>query len=501
MRNYFSSDDKNKGLQSNQYHVIDSCLYCRYSFVIPTTKKGEGTMFTSSLCDFIYKTNYDDLPAEVVKAAKLAILDYLGVAMAGSREPSGKIITDIVRQYQSVPEATVIGGKFKAGCAMAALVNGTAGHVLDYDDCLDFPDVGLAHPTTSLIPAAMACGEKLHISGRDLITAYCLGLEAYAKIGLLRRKAFHSGSGWEWTGVLGVMGSAAAVAKVLKLDTRKTEMALGIAASSAGGLTRNFGTMAGHLHAGNAARNGVEAAILASKGYDAVDGVVEIASGFYNLFAATSDSLPSKVIRENIEALGHPWNLLDPGLMFKAFPIAHISHFGVEAALQLRNKYIVEWQKIAAIEFRIPPFIQRAVWHKDPKTGIQGKFGLGYCLCRALVQGKINISDFTDEAVKDPVIRQLMNKITWGSIEQDAGAGPFGCQEVVLKINDGREYSCKVEHPRGEPQNPLTQEGSETKYHDCAVYAQYPEQTISEILEMVMNLEKIDDISRLTALL
>lgn len=458
-------------------------------------------MFTRELVKFIGKTGYHNLPGEVVEAAKAAILDLIGVAIAGSREPSGKIVMEMVKQTHSIPEATVIGGKFKASCASAALVNAAAGHVLDWDDCLDFPDVGLAHPTTSIIPAVMALGENLHISGKDLITAYCLGLEAYAKIGLLRRKAYHSGSGWEWTGVLGVMGSAAAVAKILKLDEKKTEMALGIAASSAGGLTRNFGTMAGHLHSGNAARNGVEAGILAAKGYDAVEGVVEIPSGFYNLFAGTAEPLPEEVERENIAALGNPWNIIDPGLMFKAFPCAHISHFGVEAALQLRKKYAADWRNIREIEFRIPPFIQRAVWHKDPQTGIQGKFGLGYCLCRALVQGKLNISDFTDEGVKDPAIRQLMSKIRWAGLAQDAGAGPFGCQEVVLKMNDGNTYNCKVEHPRGEPQNPLTREEAATKFRDCAQHAHYEETATDKILSLIMKLEEVDDITGLTSLL
>ena len=458
-------------------------------------------MFTKGLSQFICSTNYEDLPGEVVKAAKLAILDFIGVAMAGSKELSSRIIIDTVRQDQSLGEATVIGGKFKTSCSLAALVNGTAGHVLDYDDCLDFPDVGLGHPTTGILPAALALGEKLHMSGQDLIAAYCLGLEAYAKIGLLSREAFHSGRGWEWTGVLGVMGATAAVSKILELDENKVNMAFGIAASLSCGLTRNFGTMAGHFHAGNAARNGIEAGILAAKGFNAYEGIIEGPAGYYSMFTGSPDPVPDRVVQENLKALGNPWNIITPGLMFKAFPCAHISHFGVDAALQLKKKHSVDWQKIEEIEFRIPPFIQRAVWYRDPQTGIEGKFSLGYCLCRALVQGKINISDFTDEAVKDPTIRQLMSKIKWVNIEQDPGKGPFGYQEIVLKMKDGSVYSCTVEHPRGEPQNPLTQEEFKTKYQDCAMYAHYEEETTSQIEDLVMNLEKIDDIARLATLL
>jgi len=259
--------------------------------------------------------------------------------------------------------------------------------------------------------------------------------------------------------------------------------------------------MAGHLHAGNAARNGIEAAILASKGYNAFEGIIEGQSGYYSMFTGSHEATPDRVVQENLKALGKPWNIITPGLMFKAFPCAHISHFGVDAALQLRKKYSVDWQKIEEIEFRIPPFIQRAVWYRDPQTGIQGKFSLGYCLSRALVQGKINISDFTDENVKDPTIRRLMGRIKWVNVEQQTGEGPFGSQEIVLKMKDGSTHSCMVEHPRGEPQNPLSDEEFEIKFRDCANYAHFESKSITRIKDLIMNLEAVKDIAQLGGLL
>jgi 2-methylcitrate dehydratase PrpD len=299
-------------------------------------------MFTKGLSQFNTKINYEDLPGEVVRAAKLAMLDFIGVAMAGSQEPSGKIISEMVRKKQSSPASTVIGGRYKASCSLAALANGTAGHALDYDDCLDFPHVGLGHPTTGILPAALAASEDLHISGKDLITAYCLGIEAYAKTGLLTKEAFRADRGWEWTGVLGVIGATAAVSKLLKLDEHQTIMGFGIAISLSSGLTRNFGSMAGHLHAGNAARNGIEASFLAQKGFTACEGIIEASSGFYNTYTGDPNPVPEKAIQENLKALGNPWNIINPGLMFKAFPCAHISHFGVDAALQLRQKHSID---------------------------------------------------------------------------------------------------------------------------------------------------------------
>ncbi|MEE8414294.1 MAG: MmgE/PrpD family protein, partial [Dehalococcoidales bacterium] len=432
-------------------------------------------MFTEKLSQFITGTNYGDLPVEVVTAAKFAILDFIGVAMAGSQNPSSMIISEMVSENQSVPEATVIGGRYSASCSLAALANGSAGHVLDYDDCLDFPDAGLAHPTTGVLPAALAVAEKLQISGRDLIAAYCLGVEAYGQIGLLTKESYVGSRGWEWTGVLGVMGATASVAKVLNLDENQTVMAFGIAASLASGLIRNFGTMAGHLHAGNAARNGVEAGILAQKGYTGRDGIIEIPGGFYNAYTGTAEPVTQEIMEENLGALGNPWNIIKPGLMFKAYPCAHISHFGVDAGLHLRQKYSIDWQQIAGIEFHVPSILGRESSRPEPQTGVEGRFSLAYCLSRALIKGKPKISDFTDESVKDPDTRRLMGKVKFVVEEQDRLDSVFGYQEIILTMNDGNKYNCRVDHPKGEPQNPQTPEEFEAKYMDCAETAQYDE--------------------------
>jgi 2-methylcitrate dehydratase PrpD len=454
-------------------------------------------MFTRKLSEFISRTNYKDLPPEVVTAAKMAILDFIGVAMAGSQEPSGRIINEMVKRNQSLAEATAIGGRFKASCSLAALANGSCGHVLDYDDCLDFPQVGLGHPSTGILPAALAVGETLHLSGQEVIAAYCLALEAYGKIGLLCRAAFTHTKGWEWTGVLGAMGATAAVTKLLILDENQIETGFGIAASLASGLTRNFGSMAGHLHAGNAARNGVEGGYLASQGYTAHNGIIEGPSGYYNTFTGDTNPPSEEAIREHINALGNPWNIVSPGLMFKAFPLAHISHFGVDAALQLKEKYVIDWQQIEEIEFHVPSVLGGAVSYREPQTGVEGKFSFGYCTSRVLIYGKIKISDFNDEAVKDPATRTLMKKIKWVVIPPTPEDGVFGHQEVIVKMKDGNVYRCSVTHPRGEPQNPLTREQHAGKYRDCALYAHYDDQMVDRIQEMILDLENVDDVSKL----
>jgi 2-methylcitrate dehydratase PrpD len=458
-------------------------------------------MFTQGLSQFIVKTGFDDLPPEVVTAAKYAILDHIGVAMAGSQDTSGRIISELVKENRSAPEATVIGQRYKASCSLAALANGSAAHVLDYDDCLDFPDAGLAHPTTGIMPALLAVGEKNKISGKDLVTAYCLGVEVYAKTGLITRESWVGSRGWEWTGVLGVMGATAAVAKILKLDENRSEMALGIAGSMASGLIRNFGAMAGHLHAGDAARNGVEAALLAQKGYTGRPGIIEIRGGFYNAFTGASEPVSAEVQEALLKTLGNPWNIVKPGLMFKAYPCSHIVHFGVDAGLTFRQKYAVDWRDVAEVELHIPHMMGDTKSRPEPQIGVEGRFSTPYCFSRALMSGRLRIADFSDEAVRDPVTRPLMRKIKFVIEEQDRSNGVFGFLEAILKTSDGRTYSCKIEHARGEPQNPQTPEEFEAKYRDCAETANYDTRTATRIKDMILDLTNVEDIAQLTALM
>jgi 2-methylcitrate dehydratase PrpD len=459
-------------------------------------------MFTEGLVQFVCNTDYDDLPPELVSAAKWAILDYLAVAMAGSQEPSGKIMSEMVRESRSPAEATVIGGRYKASCPMAALANGTAAHVQDYDDCLDFPSAGLAHPTAGTFSGLLAVSEKHHMTGKDIITAYCLGVEAYGKTGLLIVESGVGGRGWEWTGVLGVMGATMALSKLLKLDEYKMTMALGTAATMSSGLIRNFGSMAGHLHGGDAARNGIEAVLLAQKGYTATyPGIIEGPGGFYNAFSGNSGEVPREVQQQRLNELGNPWNLLDPGLMFKYYPCAHIAHFGVYAGQQLRQTHSVDWRQIEEIEFRLPAGLSRNSSPPPPQNGVQGRFNMGYCLCRSLIHGDIDFSFFTDEAVKDRDTTELMSKIKWVVGQQEYLPGPFGYQEVVLKMKDGKTHRCKVDHPKGEPQNPQSPEELVAKFRKCAVYGKYEDRAISRIKDMVLDFENIADVTRITELL
>ena len=201
---------------------------------------------TEKIASFVVQTGIEDIPLNAVQAAQRAILDSVGVALAGSVSPQGRIMIRHVKENGGTPESSVLGGGFRTSAPDAALANGTLAHALDYDDTW----LPLGHPTCTVLPVVLALGQKLKRPGKALLEAFILGMEIHGKVGFgYGTPPFHS------TPIFGSMGSAAAAAKMLRLDLEQTRMALGIAGSGAGGLACNVGTMTKPLHAGNAARN------------------------------------------------------------------------------------------------------------------------------------------------------------------------------------------------------------------------------------------------------
>ncbi len=224
---------------------------------------------TERFARFVVDTSYEDIPPEAIRIAKEISLDCLGTTLAGYVDPVGKAITKIVRDLGGTPECTVIGAGFKTSSAQAALANGTMAHALDFDDM----GLSMGHPSVPVLPVILALGEKMHLTGRDILTAHLIGFEVEGKLGYGSQELYSRG--WHSTGVLGVMGAAAAAAKMLKLNMEQTRMAFGIAASHAAAVKPNMGSMTKPLHAGNAARGGIMAALLAKEGYTAEPSIIE----------------------------------------------------------------------------------------------------------------------------------------------------------------------------------------------------------------------------------
>ena len=450
---------------------------------------GKGA--TEKVARFIAETNYGNIPGEAVHIAKRAILDWVGVTLAGFNEPAAKIVSEQVKRIKAVGESGVICKAFQTSADLAAWVNGTASHALDYDDTFANEAGFNFHPTVTLLSAVLALGEKLKASGREILAAYIVGIEAEYRIGAaIGRYTFETG--WHPTPVVGTMGAVAASARILRLNTEQARMALGIASSLAGGLLQNFGTMTKPLHAGNSARNGVLAALLAQNGFTASENIMEGNFGFCSMFSAGK----LKGLGNHGEDLGKIWGIVSPGMSFKPYPCCRSTHSSIDASLYLRNVKGVDVSQIVKIVCKTSPqHLRLARFHK-PKNGYEGKFSIPYCIAAALLRGKVLLKDFTEEKVMDHEAQTLLSRVDY-QYPQEYKENPMSlAQEVAITLANGAEYSCKVDAPKGDVLNPMTDEELSAKFQDCT-HAFLPQTENEKVLGIIHDLESLGNISEL----
>jgi len=367
---------------------------------------------------------------------------------------------------------------------------------LDYDDMSVSP---IAHPSVSLAPAILAVGEDLEASGLNILSSYVVG---YETVCCIARPIFqsHYVQGWHSTATFGTLGATAAVAWLLKLNVHQVKMALGIAASLAGGLRQNFGTMTKPLHAGKAAANGVQAALLAQAGFTADENIIEAPLGFVKVFGH-KEEIDWSDIGEN---LGKTFLITSPvGLAIKPYPSCGFTHCAIDAALQIKRDHGIKAEEITEVELGTSPFDKQVLIHHRPKTALEGKFSLEYCVARALVSGEVRLRDFKDEAVAEPKVRDLMGKMRWVEkypMPAMGTQGGFGVKSVKVKLRNGSEYNKEVKIAKGMPGNPLSMDEFNLKYRDCASCV-LPKDGVEESLIMLNNLKELKNIKKLMAII
>ena len=375
-------------------------------------------MLTEKIANFVSGIRTEDIPQDALDKARMGMTDFIGVAVAGSQEEVGRLIREYGNRMGGVAEASIIADDKKTSPEMAALINGTMGHALDYDDMSVSP---IAHPSVFLAPAILALGESIGASGLEALAAYVVGYEV---AGCVAEPMFqsHYVQGWHGTSTFGSLGAAAAAARLLRLNPRQVRMAIGIAASLACGLRQNFGTMTKPLHAGKAAANGIQAAFLARAGFTADEGIIEAPLGFAKVMGH-NDEVDWSTVGTN---LGKTFVIAGPvGIAIKPYPSCGFTHTAIDCALDIA-KQGVKAEEIVAIELGTSPFDKQLLIHHRPTTGLEGKFSLEYCVARALVSGEVRLKHFTDGAVREPEVRSLIEAMTMGGEVPDAGHGDPG---------------------------------------------------------------------------
>jgi len=451
---------------------------------------------TEELARFAAELTFEKIPAEAIEWAKDAILDCIGVALAGTQEHVGKIITNYVKEAAGRPEAGVFAAGFKTNAENAALANGTMAHALDFDDWI-LPN-WMGHPTAPLLAAILALGQRQRISGKDILTAYVIGFEVGGRVGAGVGRGHYEHCSWHPTATLGTMGATAACCNILRLDVAQTCTALGIASSEASGVRQNFGTMTKPFHAGLACRNGVMAALLAQKGFTADGGAIEGPLGFSSAFTVGGDYDLGKMT----DGLGNSFLIVENGVSIKPYPCCGDGQRCLDAILYLIKEHDIKADDVASVECRTSDMVPQIMMRHRPKTGSEAKFSMEFGMAVALLDRKAGLEQYTTERVMDPKVQQLLQRVSF--VHPPEASGYLGMEtypeQVTVKLHDGTVYAHEVLESKGRPGNRLSQAELVEKYSECAARAISPER-IDRSLDMLKGMEKLRDICDLMDLL
>jgi 2-methylcitrate dehydratase PrpD len=340
--------------------------------------------------------------------------------------------------------------------------------------------------------AALTLGETAGASGKDLLKSYALGIEVLAKIAAaspnMQDRGFHS------TPVLGSIGAAVACASLLNLEPVKIKAALGVAASGCGGIHRQQGSMVKPFHAGNSARNGVEAALLAEKGFTADAAIIEAPRGFCDTFFGPGTCDYEKMIAD----IGKPFFLESPGLGLKRHPCSAPQFLAADAALHLKLEHRITFADVAKIEVRIPPERYKRHYHAEVTTGLRGKFAINYVVALCFLDGKLEIATFTDQKVNQPQSQEALRKVNVIVDESIPEPGPY-CP-VSVELKNGTRFSYTARIAKGDPRNPMTEEEVLEKFQSNASSV-IPVKQSEALLAAMKNLEELDNVQKVVDLL
>jgi len=445
---------------------------------------------TERFADFIAGGNRKPISDAAIRNAKLHILDTFGVALAALSDPVSAIALDYCRRVGGKPEATVWGPAVKTSAPMAAFTNGLLAHAMDFDDWDAVARVG--HPSCMVVAAALAAAEAKGASGRDFLTAYVVGIEIAAQIAFgspnIHKRGFHS------TPIFGSMGAAAAAASIVGLTPEKIKAAFGVAASGASGIHRQQGSMVKPFHAGNAARNGLEAALLAELGFTADEAIIENPAGFCDTLFGEGQCNYERMLA----GLGDPYYLDSPGLAFKLHPCSAPQFLAADATLHLVREHRPSYKDIRRVEIKVCPIRHRRHYRPSVRTGLQGKFAINYVSAIAILEGKLEKESFTDAKVNEPVTQEALGKIEVLVDPNIPEEGEF-CP-VTIELNDGTKVSYTATIAKGHPDNPLSEEEVFDKFRSN-VKSVLSHERSEALIASVSHLETLRDVHELTELL
>jgi 2-methylcitrate dehydratase PrpD len=415
---------------------------------------------TQAIAEFVATADANRIPDRCLYGARIGMLDCLGVMVAGAREEATRIVSAMVTASVANDGAPEIPSGRILASLDAALVNGTAAHALDYDD------VGMdGHPSAVLTPAILADGWSLDAGGRDALAAYVIGYEVWALLQDLEPGRMHE-RGFHPTAIWGAIACAAACARLHRLDAAQTTNAIAVAASLAGGLVANFGTMTKPLHVGRTAQAGVLAARLAKAGFTGSADALEHKAGFMRAHSPSGE--PALSGRD--WQLGRRWRMEELGINIKRYPMCYGAHRSIDAMLDLVNDHDLDATSIGSIDVRIGDTQGLMLRNHDPNTGLEAKFSMEFAMASAVVARRVGLNELSDAFVARDDVKAVMRKVRISTTQERMADMPFAPDDRVNVTLRGGE---RIEHepvarPKGSWQRPLSDGELRDKFMDCA---------------------------------
>jgi 2-methylcitrate dehydratase PrpD len=438
------------------------------------------------LAKYSLEMSFEKLPPEVVTFTKLCILDYFGSAIAGSDKVPVQMISDLVKEVGGTEQANLFTGG-KSSVLNAALVNGSASHVVELDD---IHKGSIIHAATVVIPAALAIAEWKKISGKELITAIVVGYEVCYRIGEAVSPSHYYY--WHNTATCGTFGAAIAAAKLLDLNEDQMIHALGNAGTQAAGLWEFIedGAMTKQLHSGKAAMNGVTSALLAQKGFTGPSKILEGDRGFFK--AMSEEYNASKIT----DGLGKEFKILENS--FKIHASCRHTHHAIDLLIEVFKERHPSFEEIESITVNSYQAAIDITDNDDPKTEYASKFSLQFCSALAILKGSANLDDFNEFILNDSEIRKLLKKVIVVLDPQinDNYPQQWGAA-VEVNLKNGETIKKQTDFPKGDPENAVTSDELLEKFMNLA--GKLPDKNKNQIAKNILELESIENAESLMA--
>ena len=431
---------------------------------------------TRILARHVVEARFETIPPRTRHEATRTFVNWLGCAIGGSHHEGMDIALAALSPMAGQAQATVLGRTERLDILHTALLNGISSHMFDFDDT---HLKTVIHPAGPVCSAILALAEYRPVSGADFLHALILGVEVECRIG---NSVYpnHYDTGWHITGTAGVFGAAAACGKLLGLNEQQMVWALGIAATQSSGLREMFGTMCKPFHPGNAAKNGLLAALLAEKNFTSSNRGIEAPRGFAHVLSTKFDAA------EITEGLGETFEI-DLNT-YKPFACGIVIHPIIDACVQLRNEHKLTGSQIVAITARVHPLVLELTGKKTPQTGLEGKFSVYHSAAAGILFGAAGEREYSDAVVRDPGVIALRDRVTAvidSTMHEDQTL-------VEVRLEDGRVLSKRIENAIGSLARPQSDTDLEAKFRGLALEV-LPETQVDHILGLAWKVGELPD--------